>query len=89
VQDNVTYLDFDELSQEEYFGELKLMFQTKGWRILCQELFDNSEVLNNVQDVKDQRDLDFKRGQLATIGYILNFESTIHRAEEEEQDTAA
>ena len=76
-------VDFETLTDEDYFGEMKLLFATPGWEILCQELEDFAAQLNNVQDVKDQRDLDYKRGELAQIGRLLNFEEVILRAEED------
>ena len=82
-------VDFETLTNEDYFGHMKLMFQSDGWTILMRELRDNAISINNLQDVKDERDLDFKRGQLAAIGQLLNFEETILRAEREETEDAA
>lgn len=79
-------VDFDTLTDEEYFGHLKLMFQTPGWEVLMEELRDNVTTIDDVQLVKDQRDLDYKRGQLAAIGILLNFEDTILRAEQEDSE---
>ncbi len=73
-----------DVTLEEYYAELKLMFQSNGWDLLCEELLNNVQVINNLQSVQDQRDLDYKRGQLAAIGVILNFPDTIQRAELEE-----
>jgi hypothetical protein len=76
-------VDLDSLTDEVYFAELKLMFLTPGWEIFLAELRDNSIEINNLQDVKSEQELYFKKGQLATIGLILNHESVIERAEEE------
>ena len=73
-----------DVTLEEYYAELKMMFQSAGWDLLCEELLNNVQVINNLQSVQDQRDLDYKRGQLAAIGVILNFPDTIQRAELEE-----
>jgi len=73
-----------DVTLEEYYAELKMMFQSTGWDLLCDELLNNVQVINNLQSVQDQRDLDYKRGQLAAIGVILNFPDTIQRAELEE-----
>ena len=80
-------VDFENLTDEDYFGELKMMFATDGWEILCQELRDIAVSINDVQDVKDERDLDYKRGELAQIGRLLNFEDTILRAEADSQES--
>lgn len=76
-----------DVTNEEYYAELKLMFLSKGWEFMREELINNAQVINNVQSVQDQRDLDYKRGQLAAIGVILNFPEAIERAELEEQQS--
>ena len=68
---------------EEYFGDLKLMFGTPGWAKFKQDLLEQSLTIGDLQLTTDQRDLDYRKGQLATIGYILNYEDIILRAEKE------
>lgn len=77
-------MENEQISDEEYFAELKLMFQTKGWALLVQDLMENVSLLNNVQDVTDEKDLYVRQGKLATIGLLCNFPETIRRAEEEQ-----
>lgn len=72
-----------DITDEEYFAELKLMFQTKGWAYLVHDLMENVSVINNLQDVIDDKDLYLKQGKLAAIGLIVNFPEAIKRAEEE------
>jgi hypothetical protein len=74
-----------EYSDEEYYGEMKLMFQSKGWEMLVQELGNNAQVINNIQATKDERDLDFRRGQLAVLSFLINLEDSIRRAETEDE----
>jgi hypothetical protein len=74
-----------EYSDEEYYGEMKLMFQSKGWEMLVQELGNNAQVINNIQATKDERDLDFRRGQLAVLSFLINLEDSIRRAEAEDE----
>ena len=81
--------DREEVTDEIYFGELKLMFQTEGWKILMWELRDNATMLDDVQVVKDLEDLRFKQGQLQAIGRLLNFEGVIQRSEAEAQADAS
>lgn len=80
-------VDFDKLSDEEYIGELKLMFNSAGWHIFIDGIWENIKLLDDVQSVRDQRDLDYKRGQLAVLGTIINFEETIKRAEQEKTES--
>lgn len=72
-----------EITNEEYFGELKLMFQSKGWKYLMMDLQQNAQVVNNLQVTKDERDLDFRRGQLAVLGYLINLEYSLGQTEQE------
>jgi hypothetical protein len=78
----------EDVTDEVYFGELKLLFNTDGWKILMWELEDNARALNDIQDCKDLEDLRFRQGQLSAIGRLVNFEATIARAEAEEEADA-
>jgi hypothetical protein len=77
----------EEITQEEYFAEMKMMFRSRGWELFTKELWDNANNINNIQDIKDVDDLWRRRGQLDTIGTILNFEDTILRAEQEADES--
>jgi hypothetical protein len=72
-----------DYTDEEYFGEMKLMFQSKGWEMLIQELVNNASVIDSIQATKDERDLDFRRGQLAVLSFLINLEEQIKHAESE------
>lgn len=78
-------MNFDSLTDEEYFAEMKLMFLSSGWKILMSELLDQAEVVGDIQDIHDANKLWFAKGQLATIGHFLNFEDSIERLEAEEE----
>ena len=75
------------IDNEDYFAEMKLMFQTKGWDHFIADLMENVEIINNLQDVNDEKDLYIKQGKLAAIGLIVNFPETIKRAEEEQDES--
>lgn len=81
-------VDFDSLTDEDYFAHLKEMFRTPGWEIFKQELSDMAYQLNNIQDVSDEKDLWIRRGRLDQIGLALNFEDTIERAEKEADESS-
>ena len=80
--------DFSELTDEEYYAELKMMFQQKGWRIFLAELMDNAKQINSVEDTSSIDELFYRKGQMAVLGNILNTESTIAQAEEEAAEDA-
>lgn len=78
-------MNLEELTDEEYFGALKTMFASEGWKVLMAELADNATNINSVEDTTDGDDLQFRKGQLAVLGNLLNTERTIRIAEEEAQ----
>ncbi len=77
------------MTNEEYFGSLKMMFSTEGWGVLLGELKNNAGVINDIQAASDENDLHFRKGQLAILGYLLNLEETIARMELEEIEDAS
>lgn len=79
-------MNLDDITDEEYFAELKTMFNTTGWDIFIAELTEQSTSINSVEDTETVNDLFFRKGQLAVIGNILNTELSIARAEAEAVD---
>ena len=78
-------VDLTEMTDEVYFSEMKMMFNTVGWSILMQELTDQAELINDVQDIPTADKLWFAKGQLNAIAKLLSFEGMLKRAEEEEE----
>jgi len=62
---------------EQYFNNYFQLFRTEGWKQLVQELSDNAVQQNDVQTVKDNDDLFFRKGQLAVMASVIRFEETI------------
>jgi hypothetical protein len=77
-------IDLETITNEDYFAALNEMFQSVGWAVMCAELEDNAELIQDLQSVENERDLYFKQGQLATIALLLNFESTLALSDTEE-----
>ena len=82
-------MGLEDLTDEMYFAEMKMLFQTKGWHIHMQELLAQAQQINDIQLTTDEKDLQFRKGQLAVIGTLLNFEDTIKRAEEDSNDESS
>jgi hypothetical protein len=80
-------MDLTNLTDEVYFAELKMMFNTNGWDIFLQELRDNADIIGDIQDCSTSDDLYYRKGQLSSIGRILNLQDTIKRAEEETDES--
>tara|TARA_R110002167_G_scaffold309247_1_gene514060 strand:+ start:649 stop:888 length:240 start_codon:yes stop_codon:yes gene_type:complete len=71
---------------EKYYSDLQEMFLTNGWKELIKELIDNSININSVKATIDNNNLYFRKGQLDTIEYILNLESTIDLLQAEDSN---
>ena len=62
---------------EKYYQSLKDMFRTDGWKLLMDELKNNALQINSVEATKDNEELNFRKGQLNILAFVLNMESTV------------
>ena len=74
---------------EDFYGSVKEMCNTEGYKALCQDFRDQMAVLNSVENTKDEADLFYRKGQLNILNLFLNMEENIKIAEEQlEAETA-
>jgi len=59
------------------------MFRTEGWKQLLEELTNNIEQTDNLETVKDEQDLFFRKGQLSVFKSFTNLELVITTAQEQ------
>jgi hypothetical protein len=71
------------ITDQEYFNAMDEMFSSDGWKLLIGELEENAHNINSVEATKDVNDLFFRKGQLNTLSFILNLESTIDHSRKE------
>ncbi len=73
---------------EAYYNTYRDLFVTDGWKQLVTDLLQNANVINSVESTKDNKDLYFRKGQLAILAHVINLEAQIQAAEEqiEEQE---
>ena len=75
---------------ETYFNNYNELFNHEGFKQLVTELSNNATQLADIQTVKDQEDLYFRKGQVAAFATIINLENTIaasrEQAEAEEEE---
>ena len=76
-------MDMDRISDEDYKETMAEFTRSEGFRMFCSELYATSSNLNNLQDISTMEDLHFKRGQLAMIGFILNYQELMEQDETE------
>jgi hypothetical protein len=71
------------MTDQEYFNAMDAMFASDGWKILIGELEENARNINSVEATRDADDLFFRKGQLNSLSFILNLESTIDHSRKE------
>jgi len=72
-----------QMTDSEYFNAMDDMFSSDGWKLLIGELEENARNINSVEAAKDVNDLFFRKGQLNSLSFILNLESTIDHSKKE------
>ena len=63
------------------------MFRTDGWKVLMDELRNNALQINSVEATKDNEELNFRKGQLNILAFVLNMESTVEHYIEGSNDS--
>jgi hypothetical protein len=68
---------------EQYYNSLQDIFVMEGWKELMKELSANALNINTVEATRDNDDLNFRKGQLNILAFILNLESTVDHLQKE------
>jgi hypothetical protein len=68
---------------EEYFTNYNELFNHDGFKQLIEELSNNAKQLADIQTVKDEEDLFFRKGQVSAFATVINLESTITLARDQ------
>jgi len=75
---------------EAYFNNYSQLFNHEGFKQLVEELSNNAKQLADIQTVKDQEELFFRKGQVSAFATVINLETTImatrEQAEAESQE---
>ena len=69
---------------EKYYNTYFDLFRSKGWKQLIEELTQNAVVINSVEATKDVDDMYFRKGQLNILGSLINLETMINNAFDEQ-----
>lgn len=56
---------------------------TDGWRDLIEDIDSMVEALNNISTIQDEKDLQFKKGELSILTWLKNLKEVSERAYEE------
>jgi len=65
---------------ETYYNKYFDLFTNDGYKQLIEELKSNAVAINNVDAIKDEKDMYFRKGQLNVLALLINFETTIDNA---------
>lgn len=68
---------------EQYYLNYFDLFNTEGWKQLMVELQQNATAINNIELLKDEADMFYRKGQLNMLANLLNFKDTITNSYEE------
>ena len=73
---------------EEYFDNYNTLFNHAGFKQLIEELGNNARQLTDLQTVKDQEELFYRKGQVAALATVINLEATITAARDQAEAEA-
>ena len=68
---------------QKYYEDRFAMMATPGWRDLIDDIEKIKESLNNISVVENEKDLQFKKGELSILTWLKNLKSVSERAYED------
>ena len=68
---------------EKYNTDRFDMMSTEGWKDLMEDVDKILASLNNISVISDEKDLQFKKGELSILSWLKNLKEISERAYEE------
>lgn len=68
---------------QKYYESRFSMMATDGWNDLIEDIDSMVEALNNISTIQDEKDLQFKKGELSILTWLKNLKEVSERAYEE------
>ena len=68
---------------ETYFDNYFELFNNEGFKQLLEELDAQARQFADIQTVKDEEELFFRKGQVAVLASIINLQATMEAAREQ------
>jgi len=75
-----------DVKLEKYYRSFEEMFRLEGWKNLLEDIKGSADSVNSVEACQDDKDLYFRRGQLAVMANLLNLEAQIETAKEQQDE---
>ena len=71
---------------QKYYEDRFAMMATPGWRDLIDDIEKIKESLNNISVVENEKDLQFKQGELSILTWLSTLKQVSEQAYEDLQD---
>lgn len=68
---------------QDYYESRFEMMSTKGWKDLMEDVDKIIVSLNNISTIDSEKDLQFKKGELSILTWLVNLKEISERAYEE------
>jgi hypothetical protein len=68
---------------QQYYEERFNTMATPGWNDLIEDIDNMIKSLNNISVISDEKDLQFKKGELSILTWLKNLKQVSERAYEE------
>jgi hypothetical protein len=68
---------------EVYFDNYNQLFNSEGFKQLVEELSTNAKQLADIQTVKDEQELFYRKGQIAALATVINLPDTVTATREQ------
>jgi len=75
-----------DVKLEKYYRSFEEMFRLEGWKNLLEDIKGSADSVNSVEACQDDKDLYFRKGQLAVMANLLNLEAQIETAKEQQDE---
>lgn len=72
---------------QKYYESRFDMMATKGWKDLLDDIDEIVKALNNISVIKDEKDLQFKKGELSVFTWLQTLKQVSEKAYEELNET--
>ena len=69
--------------QEKYYTDRFEMMSKEGWKDLMEDVDKIIVSLNNISTIDSEKDLQFKKGELSILTWLVNLKEISERAYEE------
>ena len=71
---------------QKYYEDRFAMMGSAGWRDLIDDIEKIKESLNNISVINDEKDLQFKKGELSILTWLSTLRQVSEQAYEDLQD---